>query len=175
MSSVHSVHFYEDSTALISRLCAVVSSSLRTGDSVLIVATSKHRDLLTAALRSCGLDVREHARERRYSMLDASETLATFMRDGMPDAKLFAAVVGEILDEVRSGALARGKDLTVFGEMVAILWEEGKKQAALQLESLWNDTLSGRAFHLHCAYSRRSVLNNNDLAAIQHTHSHLMQ
>src|SRR5580692_3791356 len=123
MSSVHSVHFYEDSTALISRLCAVVSSSLRSGDSVLIVATSEHRDLLTAALRSCGLDVREHARERRYSMLDASETLATFMKDGMPDAKLFEATMGEILDEVRSAAIAKGKDLTVFGEMVAILWE----------------------------------------------------
>ena len=141
----------------------------------MIVATSEHRDLLTAALRSCELDVREHARERRYSMLDASETLATFMKDGMPDAKLFEATMGEILDEVRSAAIAKGKDLTVFGEMVAILWEEGQKQAALQLESLWNDTLSGRAFHLHCAYSRWSVLNNNDLAAIQHTHSHLMR
>jgi hypothetical protein len=173
-AAIHSVHIYEDSAALISRLGAIVSSSLRSGDSVLIIATAEHRDLLVTDLRKCGIDIREHARERRYTMLDAGETLATFMRQGMPDAKLFAGSVGDILDDVRGSAVKRGKKLTAFGEMVAVLWEQGQKDAALQLEALWNDALHDHAFHLHCAYPH-SIVDAHDVAAISGAHSHFVQ
>jgi hypothetical protein len=126
--SIHSVHIYEDSAALISRLCAIVSSSLRSGDTVLIIATAEHREQLLTDLQDCGLDVRLHAREGRYMMLDAHQTLATFMRDGLPNNKLFTTAVCDILDHAHDSALANGKCLTVFGEMVAVFGRmEGKR------------------------------------------------
>jgi len=42
----------------------------------------------------------------------------------------------------------------IFGEMVAVLWDEGNRVGALALEHLWNDLLNNQAFHLHCAYPR---------------------
>jgi hypothetical protein len=105
-------------------------------------------------------------------MLDAEDTLATFMRQGMPDTKLFRTAVGGILDELQKSALGRGKHLTAFGEMVAVLWQQGHKEAALQLEALWNDALNDRAFHMHCAYPRHSVLDENEETAILGLHSH---
>jgi len=36
--------------------------------------------------------------------------------------------------------------LPFFGEMVAILWSEGNKVGALELERLWNDVLKDHAF-----------------------------
>jgi KaiC/GvpD/RAD55 family RecA-like ATPase len=173
-AAIHSVHIYEDSEALLSRLCAIVSSSLRGGDSVLIVATSAHREQLLKDLQSCGLDVRTHAREGRYTMLDAQQTLATFMREGAPDNQLFMSAVGDVLDNAHNSALANGKRLTVFGEMVAVLWEQGEKEAALQLEALWNDALKDRAFHMHCAYPQ-SILTDGDLSAISSAHTHVVQ
>jgi hypothetical protein len=172
--SIHSVHIYEDSAALISRLCAIVSSSLRSGDTVLIIATAEHREQLLTDLQDCGLDVRLHAREGRYMMLDAHQTLATFMRDGLPNNKLFTTAVCDILDHAHDSALANGKCLTVFGEMVAVLWQDGRKEAALQLEVLWNDALHGRASHMHCAYPQ-GILTGSDLAAISSVHSHVIQ
>jgi hypothetical protein len=49
---------------------------------MLVIATTEHRSQLLRDLQDCGLDVREHAREGRYTMLDARQTLAAFMQDG---------------------------------------------------------------------------------------------
>ena len=178
-AAVHSVHIYEDDSALIGRLCGIVASGLQSGNSVLIVATAAHRDQLVAQLDKAGVDVRAVARDGRFTMIDAKETLATFMRNGMPIRGLFMASVGGLLVEAKKAARSKDQGLTVFGEMVALLWDEGKQEAALELESLWNEVLNERAFHLHCAYSRAGFINVDDegagFAAVCHTHSHVVQ
>ncbi|MGC2697378.1 MAG: MEDS domain-containing protein [Candidatus Angelobacter sp.] len=175
--AVHSVHIYDEHSALIKRLCGIVASGLQIGNSVLIVATASHRDQLIKELNDFGVSVREHAREGRFTMYDAKETLATFMVNGKPDHQLFAQSVGNLLSEARKNARGNGVGLTVFGEMVAVLWEQGNKQAALELERLWNEALNDRTFHLHCAYPRWSFINDGDdsgLAAVCHAHSHVL-
>ena len=173
--AVHSVHVYNESSDLIARLCGIVSSSLKIGDAVLIVATGEHRDQLVKALLEAGVDVRAYARERRYTMIDANEMLATFMLHGMPDRDLFMASVGNLLVKIRQAARSQGQGITVFGEMVAVLWDQGSKEAALELEGLWNDVLNDRAFHLHCAYPRLGFINQADEAAVCNVHSHVVQ
>jgi hypothetical protein len=42
--------------------------------------------------------------------------------------------------------------LRIFGEMVAVLWNDGKHDAALSLEELWNDLREEHDFSLFCAY-----------------------
>ena len=149
---VHSVHIYDGQSSLITRLCGIVKSGLEIGNAVLIVATNDHRERLVSTLHDAGVDVRGAAREGRFQMYDAEETLATFMQDGLPDQKLFDFWVGNLLADGKKNS--RGKDhaLTVFGEMVSVLYDEGRKEAALQLEALWNKALNERVFHLHCAY-----------------------
>ena len=172
---VHSVHFYEHASALIERLCGITSSALRSGNSVLIVATAAHRAELVKNLKDSNVDVRSLAREGRFIMFDARETLETFMVNGMPDADLFERSVGEILRETRKKAIGSEKGLTVFGEMVALLWDEGQRQAALALEELWNAALSDRSFHLHCAYPRRFFNDGESgMDSICQTHSHVL-
>lgn len=171
---VHSVHIYDEPSALISRLCGIVSSSLRVGDSVLIVATPGHRRQLVNALRESGVDVRTRARERRFTMFDARETLSSFMVNGKPDSGLFRVSIGEMLTQARRYARSKDQRLMVFGEMVSVLWDEGKKHAALQVEALWNDTLAHRTFHLHCAYPRSGFINADDEAAVCSVHSHVL-
>ncbi len=45
--------------------------------------------------------------------------------------------------------------VTVFGEMVALLWAEGNYQAAIRLEQLWNDLRNHLPFSLQCSYPMR--------------------
>jgi len=173
--AVHSVHIYNEQSALISRLCGVVASSLRVGDSVLIVATLDTRNQLTDELRKTEVDVRVHARQGRFTMVDASEALSTFIIDDMPDAGLFTISIGQMLADSRKRARSRQQGLTVFGEMVAVLWDQGNKEAALRLEALWNAALHDRTFHLHCAYPRWLFKNDSDITAVCSAHSHVLQ
>lgn len=171
--SVHSVHIYEEDSALITRLCGIVGSGLRLGDSVLIVATPPHRNALVKELNAVGVNVRSHAREGRFTMLDAEDVLATFLVDGMPDRERFMLSIGAVLEDARAKSVSAGRSLTVFGEMVAVLWDQGNKRGALELEALWNDALNDRAFHLHCAYPRSGFINGDE-EAVCRSHSHVV-
>src|SRR6476469_563595 len=173
LPSVHSVHIYDHDSELVTRLCAIASTSLRLGDSVLIVATDEHRQQLVRKLEDVGIDVRSHIREGRYTMLDAKQTLATFMLHGKPDPDLFMCSIGQTLATVRNKARSKNQGMTVFGEMVAVLWDADQKEAALQLEGLWNDILNDRTFHLHCAYPRSGFVNESEADAVCHTHTHV--
>jgi MEDS: MEthanogen/methylotroph, DcmR Sensory domain len=157
--AVHSVHFYDHDEALISRLQNIVASSLEGGSSVLIVATKEHRRQLQSALQESGVALSELP-AGQLQMLDAGATLAHFMVHGRPNAQRFIESVGLLISNARQAALNSARGLTVFGEMVAVLWGEGNKIGALELERLWNDLLHDRTFHLHCAYPRWVLQDN---------------
>lgn len=174
-ANVHSVHFYGNDDALIDRLCGVVSSGLVVGNSVLLVATPEHREKLVSCLERLEVDLRQPAREGQFSMFDAEELLSTFMVNNVPHPRLFLTSVGSVLTDAKKAARSKDQGLTVFGEMVAVLWQQGNKTGALALEKLWNDLLNDRAFHLHCAYPH--ALMENDLEGMQgitEAHSHVV-
>jgi MEDS: MEthanogen/methylotroph, DcmR Sensory domain len=172
---VHSVHLYEQEADLITRLCAIVGTSLRLGDAVLVVATPEHRSRLVSELEKADIDLRDAVRDGRYIMLDASETLSTFMLNGSPDATRFSASVGKVLADARIRAKSKNHRLTVFGEMVAVLWDSGQKEAALALEAIWNSALADGTFHLHCAYPRTVFSDATELHSVCDVHSHVLQ
>jgi hypothetical protein len=174
-TAVHSVHIYGDDDGLISRLCALVATSLRLGDSALIIATAEHRAALLKALEGTGIEVRACVREGRYVMLDAQSALETFMRDGRPDPVLFAQNVGGFISAAKDNARSRNCGLTAFGEMVAILWASGNSDAAIELEELWNQVLRGTEFHLHCAYPRNIFHGVSGVEAVRCLHTHVME
>jgi len=109
-------------------------------------------------------------------MYDAEETLATFMVNDSPDRNLFMRSVGALLSDARNSSLSHNVGLTVFGEMVAVLWQQGRKQAAIELEALWNESLKHEAFHLHCAYPRVlfSGRDEQGFSAVCNAHSHVL-
>ena len=177
MSVVHSVHIYEDDAELVGRLCGIVYAALRGGDAVLIVASLAHRDRLVTELDKCGIDVRAKVRDGLFRMFDATEMLTLFMRNARPNKKLFKATVGALLNEARTFSRSKDRGLTVFGEMVSVLWDKKQTEAALELEQLWNEALAENTFHLHCAYPRSGFVNGDVamLPKIQSCHSHVVQ
>ena len=174
--AVHSVHFYDEHQALINRLSGIVSSGLEMGNSVVLVMTPDHRKQLMTMLGSAGMDTRKHEKSGSLTLCDARETLASFMVNGAVNRKKFMTSVGSLLTEAKKAARNAGQGLTVFGEMVAVLWEDGNKSAAIELESAWNDLLNDRAFHLHCAYPRWNFADGDtdQIAAICDSHSHVL-
>ena len=151
----HTVHFYEDDSVLLQHLSRSMGAALGGGDAAVVIATKAHRSALTKRLEERGIDTGLASRQGRYVMLDAAETLSHFMVDGAPDAERFRTVIGRVITDVAQAAAvvkAETPKVAAFGEMVALLWNEGKTEAALQLEILWNQLAQTHSFYLHCAY-----------------------
>ena len=149
----HSVHFYDDDSFLLDSLSKLIGTSLMAGDTAIVVATAAHREGLEERLQDRGLDLEVILKQGRYWTLDAAETLSTFTVDDTLNETLFNTFTNQFLSAVRAAApKAKPQRIVIFGEMVRLLWSEGKLEAALRLEQLWNDLSRTYSFDLHCAY-----------------------
>jgi PAS domain S-box-containing protein len=165
--SSHSVQFYEQDEALLERLGEFIGSALGGGSSCIAVATAEHRRMLSERLSASGIHVSAAVDNGRLILLDAAETLQLFMVDGWPDGARFAAIMDGLLAEAALYARRRSRRVAVFGEMVALLWQEGKAEAAIQLEQLWNELAERHSFALLCAYPITGFGQENDEAAFR--------
>jgi signal transduction histidine kinase len=148
----HVAQFYTDDTFLLESLSRFIGTALGAGDAAIVIATPAHRDGLARILKSRGLDTSSALKTGRYVSLDAAATLSKFLVDGWPDATLFTNVVGGLLARTKSKSDGNDQRIAVFGEMVSLLWSQGKLDAALHLEQLWTYLAKTHTFSLRCAY-----------------------
>jgi excisionase family DNA binding protein len=144
----HLVQFYEHDSYLEKTVADYVASGLRNGIDVIVVPTPGHLKNIEKLLAKMDVDLAGAKAEGRYVALDAAETLAQFMVDGVADLGLFHETVGAAVARMTEG----GKRIRAFGEMVAVLWGEGNRSAAIRLEQLWNEVAKVHPFTLFCAY-----------------------
>ncbi len=148
----HEVQFYADDGALLDVLRRFVGGAVAAGDSAIVIATKAHQDALAQQLMNLGLDTDKAIHQGRYILAEAGETLSRIMVNGVVDERRFTEVIGDLLTQARHAAQRKGSRIAVFGEMVALLWAEGKSQEALRLEQLWNGLAREHYFSLLCAY-----------------------
>lgn len=163
----HLLEVYKNETAFIDGLVEFASKGLTTGEAFVMLATAEHREAVTSALRERGHDL--DASPDAFIALDAEATLARFMVDGEPDAQRFETVIGAVLARASAG----GRPVRAFGEMVALLWMEGRCEATLRVEQLWNRMLRRYPLSLFCAYPRSEATREitEDFAHVCATHS----
>jgi anti-sigma regulatory factor (Ser/Thr protein kinase) len=169
----HVVAVYDVDDDLVSEVAAFLERSLVQGGAAIAIATPTHRQAFNAALTARGLCPEALTASGQYRSLDAAATLANFMRGDRPDADAFASVVGTLLDELTRS----GRPMRLFGEMVGLLWADGNRAAAIELEKLWNDLASRHSFELVCGYPISSLETSADLTAVKRMcdqHSHIV-
>ena len=171
-SSDHFVEFYDNDPALIDSIARFISTGLNQGEAAIVVATRAHAGALDEAFRNAGVNT-DGAREQGLLVsLDARESLDLLMHAGMPSTDKFEELMGATI----SRAAAGGRRVRIFGEMVALLWEQGNLEGALRLEDLWNYLAESHRFRLFCAYPV-GAFGERDLAplrAVCHSHTHLI-
>jgi hypothetical protein len=174
-STEHVVQLYgEDDRLLIQNVARFLAEGLKRGDGLLVIATPEHRTSLTGYLRSESGYSRA-VLEGRLVFLDARSTLERFLVDGVPAPELFRSVIGESLRRVRGRAVHTG--VRAYGEMVGLLWRAGDREAAIQLEGLWNDLLSESDVTLFCSYPVDVLgpeFETGTVDALLCTHTHLL-
>jgi len=166
----HIVQFYETDDDLTRAVSSYLGEGLRADETAIVVATEAHADAFTAALDARGVNVAEARDRGAFVTLDASLILSSLLTDAGIDAGAFDDIVGGIVRHAgRSGRRVRA-----YGEMVALLWDDGNVAAAIELESLWNDLGRQVPFSLFCAYPAQSVAGEDQADAFHqvcHLHS----
>jgi diguanylate cyclase (GGDEF)-like protein len=159
----HLVEFYDTEAFLVDTVCCFLVPALHEGDSAIVVATPEHRDAFERALEDAGIDIAGAIEDGRYVALDARDVLSRFMVGGSPDADLFSETISAVMDRASGGE----RRMRVYGEMVALLWDDGDVESALALEDLWNDLGEVRTFELLCAYPMTAFDDPDSAAAFK--------
>jgi PAS domain S-box-containing protein len=146
--SEHFVQFYEHDEFLIASVAGFLAAALNRNDYGVVVATPEHRDGLRQRLIANGVDVAEAQAAGRYIVLDAQEALSKLMVGHKLDPGRFQATIVPLVSRLAE----TGRRVHAFGEMVALLWSEGNREAAIALEQQWSDLGKRHRFALFCAY-----------------------
>lgn len=148
----HVVQLYTDDGFLIDVLSRFVGGALAAGDASVVIATKSHRTELEKRLSANGVDTAKAAIQGRYVVLDAADTLAKLMVNGSVDETRFSQLVGGALLQAEMAVSRERGRIAIFGELVALLWADGKTADAIRVEQLWNDLARSHSFCLLCAY-----------------------
>jgi hypothetical protein len=144
----HLVQFYADQNRLLDSLEHFISAGLDAGEAVIVIATPPHLHALESRLQDRGMDLVAARNENRYLPFGAQDAMDRFIIDAWPDTERFTRFVDTSLARARSN----GRKVRAFGEMVAVLWADGQREAALQLERLWCNVCERGQLTLLCAY-----------------------
>ena len=149
----HAVLFYRDAGEVAGQVSAYLLEAIRAGGVAVVIATPAHRDAIAGALARAGADVTGDQVAGRYLALDAFETMDQFMLADWPNAASFWLTVSPLVRQ----AAETGTPVHVFSEMVALLWDFGQVNAAIEVEAMWNELSAQYPFSLLCGYPANSV------------------
>lgn len=170
----HTVQFYGNETSLYETVSGFLGVGLERDEPGVVFATAEHRAAFEDLLAERRIDVDRAKRTGKLVMLDAREALDAFVTGDTPDPVAFRRHVGAALERTPRGrpdAIVRA-----YGEMVDLLWQEGRTDAAIRVELLWNVLASSCRFALLCGYSMGSFYKETErLDEVCQLHSHVVQ
>jgi hypothetical protein len=168
----HAVRFYENDKSLSQIVAKFLSDGLAAGNPAIVIATPAQRAAIVRELVPRSSDVVQLQRSDDLVLLDADDTLSTFMTNDAPDAELFKKSMCEVIKRAcrgRANCTAR-----IYGQMVDILWKTGKPTAAIRLEVLWNQLANTQAFSLLCGYAMGHFYKDAHFDEICSHHTHVV-
>jgi hypothetical protein len=138
-----------------------------------VISTPAHCKAILDELTRRLVNVENAKRIGDLICMDAGETLATFMAGDVPDPAAFNKNVGDVIAQTLRGR--RRTPVRAYGEMVDVLWKQGKVEAAIKLEILWNELAQTHSFQLLCGYSMGSFYKQAEyFERVCHQHTHVM-
>jgi CheY-like chemotaxis protein len=156
----HEVLFYSDDSVFLDGFARFIAAALEAGDVAVALATESHQDGLVHRLKALDIDVDAAIRQKTYVPVDVAKTLPDVMVNGMPDSDRFFEVVGGF---IRTAAKASKRErVTACGEWAPSLLAEGKADAAIRVEQLWDQVVLTYGVDTLCGYPLSSFRGEED-------------
>ena len=152
----HEVGFYSDDRSLLDGFTHFVGAALKNGNAAILMATETHREKLLGRLQAYGLDVSAAIEQGRYTALDNSETLSTFMVNDPPDPAQFLKITDDLIAKAAKSVEGDRARIAACGECAPLLWERGNAEGAVWLERLWDRIARSYGVQVLCGYPQSS-------------------
>ena len=157
----HVVQFYGHEEELADRVAGYLLGALQHDGVAVVIATAAHRGAFERRLTRAGVDLAAAARAGTYQTLDAGDAVRALTTGGQLDRGAFDRVIGSLIADAGQGE----RPVRAYGEMVALLWDAGLVNDAVQLEQMWGSLGLTHSFSLFCSYPARSVTGDGHLEA----------
>jgi DNA-binding NarL/FixJ family response regulator len=130
---------------------AYLLAAWKMGHVLLTVTSADDTEALRRSLEAAGVDTACAAACGRYAAVDAHAAIEGVMNDGDVDADRFTGMFGPLIEQLSADRGHGPRHVSTFGDLSAILWADGRLNAALSLEHLSNEFLIGRPLSILCA------------------------
>jgi signal transduction histidine kinase len=162
--STHVLQVYEDEEFFARTVADFLGHGLAAGRAAISISTAAHHAALLEFLTGMGLPAAACLERGQLRLLDARTTLDQITDDGMPAEEPFVRVIGGLLEEMAEQFTG---PVQAHGEMVDLLWRAGERDAAAELEMLWNGLAEELHFHLLCTYPLQGFADAGQSAAFE--------
>ena len=149
---VHKAAFHPDDASLVDDFTRFIEFALKRKNPVIVIATESHRTNLRQRLQANGRDMATAIQEETYISLDADDMLSEVMVNDWPDSTRFLKVASDLI--MKAAKAAKGKHFRVAacGECARSLIVQGKPEAAIRLEHLWDKMARSHYIDILCGY-----------------------
>ena len=93
---------------------------------------------------------------------DVVDTLSTFMMNGWPDEALFWKAAAGLVVGAAGASKGGHPRVAACGECAPMLWREGRAEAAIRLEQLWDNLARTYDVDILCGYSSDGRLHQEE-------------
>jgi PAS domain S-box-containing protein len=147
------VHVYRNDEVLVDCLSRFVAGALAVGEPTVVIATREHQTALAERLAFNKVDASRA--NGSYIVLDARDVLRECETDGSVDEQCLQGLLEAALIRAREAGGDNKRRVAVFGEMAALLWEQGRTADVSRVGRVWNSMAQKHSFSLLRAYPQR--------------------
>jgi DNA-binding NarL/FixJ family response regulator len=151
-SSRHELQIYPNDASFLEGFAKFIAGGLNAGNAVVVIATETHRQGLFQKLKSEGFDLDALIRSGSYTAIDVYESLALFMSNDKLDPARLGHAVSRFVNTASKEPAGATRRVTACGECAPLLWTEGKLDAALRMEELWDEASHKYGLNSLCGY-----------------------
>jgi DNA-binding NarL/FixJ family response regulator len=160
--SLHDLQIYSNEEYLLEGFTSFITSGLKAGNAVVVLATEAHRHGLIQKLQTQGFDLDAIIKCRSYISIDAQEALASFMVDDQPDAKKLENTVRNLVKIASTAPNGATRRVRACGECAPLLRKQGNSDTALRVEELWDLASHQYGLRTLCGYVSGNLQGQED-------------
>jgi DNA-binding NarL/FixJ family response regulator len=163
----HGAGFYSDDESLLEEYLRFAEATLNAGKVLIVSGIDSRRPSLEKKLGARGFDLDRLAREGRYRWRDVAEAIETLLVKDWPDEARFWSVLPRLIKQAAAASTAKHPRVALWGECAPTLWRQGKAEAAIRLEQLWDELVRAYGVDTLCAYPSNGSLRDESSSVFQ--------
>ena len=158
----HELQVYPSDASFLDGFARFIADGLNGGNAVVALATEAHRHGLTQKLQTQGFDLEAIIKCGSYISIDAQDALSSFMVDDLPDPSRLEGTVCNLVKTASKAPNGAARRVLACGECAPLLLTQGKPDAALRVEELWDAVSHQYGVCTLCGYISENLQGQGD-------------